>query len=197
MLKIEQHYDYQPMRSLVRRIMLKVSGHDIHQKETEYSIEFMGDNDWEVVRAIYLEGTAGGNATFETQAPDWETWDSSHRKDCRLVANADKAVLGWAALSPVSRRPCYSGVAEVSVYVADASKGRGVGRALLESLVSASEKAGIWTLQASIFPENTASIALHKSCGFKELGRRERIAALHGVWRDTVVLERRSKVVGV
>lgn len=167
------------------------------RNEQGYSIEPMIDDDWEAVRSIYLEGIATGNATFETQAPDWLVWDGNHWKDCRLVARADKAVLGWAALSPVSRRACYSGVAEVSVYVAASSRGRGIGRVLLESLVTASEKAGIWTLQASIFPENAASIAVHKSCGFRELGRQERIAVLSGVWRDTVILERRSKIVGV
>jgi L-amino acid N-acyltransferase YncA len=167
------------------------------RNEQDYSIEPMLDDDWEAVRSIYLEGIATGNATFETQAPGWVTWDSNHRKDCRMVAKVGKEVLGWAALSLVSQRACYSGVAEVSVYVAGSSRGRGIGRVLLESLVAASEEAGLWTLQASIFPENTASIAVHKSCGFRELGRRERVAVLQGVWRDTVILERRSKVVGV
>src|SRR5919106_1512554 len=163
----------------------------------DYSIEPMSDGDWEAVCAIYLEGIATGNATFEIEVPDWATWDSGHRKDCRLLAKCGKKVLGWAALSAVSQRRCYSGVAEVSAYVAAAARGKGIGKALLESLVTASETAGFWTLQASVFPENEASIALHQSCGFKKVGHRERIGALHGIWHDTVVLERRSNVMGV
>lgn len=153
--------------------------------------------DWPSVRQIYLEGISSGNATFETQAPSWETWDAGHRPDCRLAAKtAESHLLGWAALSPVSKRKVYEGVAEVSVYVAEAARGQGVGKALLAALVAASEAAGIWTLQASIFPENVASIALHKQAGFREIGYRERIAQHHGVWRNTVLMERRSKVIG-
>lgn len=152
--------------------------------------------DWPSVRQIYLEGISSGNATFETQAPTWETWDTGHRPDCRLAAKtAESHLLGWAALSPVSKRKVYEGVAEVSVYVAEAARGQGVGKALLAALVVASEAAGIWTLQASIFPENVASIALHKQAGFREMGYRERIAQHHGVWRNTVLMERRSKEV--
>ncbi len=150
---------------------------------------------WPSVREIYREGIETGNATFETQLPDWETWDASHRKDCRLVA-FDAEVLGWAALSPVSARHVYRGVAEVSVYVAATARGRGVGKALLTALVQESEANGVWTLQASIFPENAASIALHKSCGFREVGTRQKISQLNDVWRDVVLLERRSKIVG-
>jgi len=150
---------------------------------------------WGAVRKIYAEGIATSNATFEAELPDWEKWDGTHRKDCRLVA-VDDAVLGWAALSPVSVRHVYRGVAEVSVYVAGAARGRGIGKALLETLVEQSESHGIWTLQAGIFPENSASIALHKSCGFREVGVRQRIGALNSVWRDVRLLERRSPNVG-
>jgi L-amino acid N-acyltransferase YncA len=156
----------------------------------------MEDEHWDAVRSIYLEGIATGDATFETEAPDWETWDSGHLRECRLVATQGDRVIGWVALSPVSRRSCYSGVAEHSIYIAGSARGRGVGKALLAELVARSEGAGIWTLQTSIFPENGASIAIHRACGFREVGRRERIAQLHGVWRDTVFMERRSRLVG-
>ena len=151
--------------------------------------------DWERVRSIYLEGIATGQATFETRAPSWAEWDSTHLPAPRLVANSEKHVVGWAAVNPVSSRAVYAGVAEVSVYVGNVSRNKGVGRELLESLVVESERNAIWTLQASIFPENVASMALHKSCGFREVGRRERIGKMNGVWRDTILLERRSKVV--
>jgi phosphinothricin acetyltransferase len=154
--------------------------------------------DWPAVRAVYLEGLATGQASFQTEAPSWEEWDAGHLAACRLVARDAAAgdMLGWAALSPVSRRHCYRGVAEVSVYVAGAARGRGVGRRLLAALVEASEGERIWTLQSSIFPENAASLALHERCGFRVLGRRERVAQHHGVWRDTVLMERRSRIVG-
>ena len=157
----------------------------------------MRDEDWGAVRAIYREGIATGNATFETDAPPWEAWDKDHLRACRLVARADGRVMGWAALSPVSGRCVYAGVAEVSVYVSTSARGQGVGRALLGALIEASEHAGLWTLQAGIFPENTASLALHRAHGFREVGRRERIGQLNGVWRDVVLMERRSKVVGI
>lgn len=149
-------------------------------------------DDWEQVKSIYLEGIATGNATFETDAPDWETWDRNHLSVGRLAAREGDLVIGWAALSAVSSRRVYSGVAEVSVYVSASSRGRGVGRLLLDSLIKEAEHAGLWTLQAGIFPENAASIDLHKACGFREVGRRERIARLNGVWRDVILLERRS-----
>ena len=161
----------------------------------KYSILPLLSDHWVAVREIYGEGIATGNATFETELPDWEKWDGGHRKECRLVA-VDNTVLGWAALSSVSARHIYRGVAEVSVYVAAAARGRGVGKALLEALVEQSESHGIWTLQAGVFPENSASIALHKSCGFREVGVRQRIGALNGVWRDVQLLERRSPNVG-
>lgn len=152
----------------------------------------MQPEDWEAVRRIYLEGIAAGNATFETEAPEWERWDAAHLPHCRLVARETGAVVGWAALSPVSARRVYRGVAEVSVYVAESARGRGVGRALLEALAAESEGQGIWTLQAGIFPENTASLELHRRCGFRAVGTRQRIGELGGVWRDVVLLERRS-----
>ena len=166
-------------------------------KTANCTIENMATGDWAAVRKIYQEGIATGNATIETEAPDWEHWNSVHRPDCRLVARDGKSVIvGWAALSPVSDREAYSGVAEVSVYVAEQSRGVGVGKLLLNSLVSASEAAGIWTLQASIFIENEASIVLHAACGFRSVGTRERIGRLNGRWRDTVLMERRSVVTG-
>lgn len=156
----------------------------------------MRADDWEAVKEIYEEGIATSNATVETGAPPWERWDINHRRDCRLVAKDGGQVIGWAALSPVSFREAYSGVAEVSVYVAERFRGAGVGKTLLSSLVSASESAGVWTLQASILVENKASIALHSACGFRTVGTRERIGRLHGRWRDTVLMERRSDVAG-
>ncbi|NML63914.1 N-acetyltransferase [Hymenobacter sp. RP-2-7] len=153
---------------------------------------------WPAVRAIYEQGLATGQATFTTAAPSWEEWDRSHLTHCRLVAVADAGpVLGWAALSPVSSRHVYAGVAEVSIYIAAAARGRGVGRQLLAALVAESEAQGLWTLQASIFPENQASARLHQALGFRVVGRRERIGCLAGTWRDTLLLERRSLRVGV
>lgn len=153
-------------------------------------------NDWESVSSIYLDGIGTGEATFETRGPTWEEWNSNHLTAPRLVATSEERIVGWAALSPVSSRAVYAGVAEISVYVANDWRGKGVGRALLETLVLESEKNAIWTLLASIFPENVASMALHKSCGFREVGRRERIGKMNGVWRDTILIERRSKLVG-
>jgi L-amino acid N-acyltransferase YncA len=175
-----------------------------------YPIMPMPPELWPAVREIYGEGITTGNATFETEPPDWEKWDSSHRKDCRLVAlepfdgdgevviPVEKVtVLGWAALAPVSARRVYAGVAEVSVYVRAAARGRGVGKGLLNALVHESEANGIWTLQAGIFSENASSIALHESCGFGKVGIRHRIGQLGCVWRDVLLLERRSEKVGV
>ena len=160
-------------------------------------IEPMRSEDWEGVRAVYAEGLATGDATFETEAPAWERWDAAHLPFARLVARVGGRVGGWAALSPVSARRVYAGVAEVSVDVGREFRGRGLGRALLEALIEESEQGGVWTLQASVFPENVASTRLHKACGFREVGRRERIGKLAGRWRDTVLLERRSLAVGV
>lgn len=161
-----------------------------------FEVDPMQPADWEAVAAIYQEGLATGQATFETQVPSWETWDSSHLTQTRLVARRDDEVVGWAALSPVSDRCAYQGVAEVSVYVSSAARGQGVGKALLNQLIEESEKAGIWTLQAGIFPENKASIGLHRSCGFRTVGVRERLGQLNGRWRDVAMLERRSPSVG-
>jgi len=156
-------------------------------------IDQMNASDWEQVRRIYLEGIRSGHSTFETDAPSWEQWDEGHLQNARLVMRDGETVLSWAALSPVSKRHVYRGVAEVTVYVSESARGQGIGRALLEALIDESEKNGIWTLQASIFPENTASVQLHLRCGFREVGRREQIAMLNGVWRDTLLFERRSK----
>ncbi len=161
-------------------------------------IRGMVRDDWEAVQAIYLEGIATGEATFETSAPSWEKWDSSHLSFARLIATSetDQLTHGWAALSRVSERSVYAGVAEVSVYIASDSTGQGLGSLLLMALIRESEKNGIWTLQASIFPENRASIALHKNCGFRVVGVRERIGKMGDVWRDTVLMERRSRLAG-
>jgi phosphinothricin acetyltransferase len=153
--------------------------------------------DWPVVVEIYREGIATRLATFETGAPTWEVWDQAHLLRPRLLATVGQQVIAWSALSPVSKRAVYAGVAEVSLYVAVRSRGRGVGRTLLEALITASEETGIWTLQAGIFAINSASIALHRRCGFREVGTRERIGQLHGVWHDVVLMERRSRTVGV
>jgi L-amino acid N-acyltransferase YncA len=164
--------------------------------EAVFQIRALADEDWESVRSIYLDGIATGQATFETQAPTWERWNQTHLPAPRLVGISKETIVGWAALSPVSTRPVYAGVAEVSVYVASKWQGLRIGHTLLETLVGESEKNGIWTLQASIFPENVPSLSLHKSCGFRQVGIRLRIGKINGVWRDTILLERRSKVVG-
>jgi len=157
----------------------------------------MTADDWPFVKAIYTDGIQTGMATFETQSPDWETWNAGHLTSCRLVMQMDGQIAGWAALSGVSSRCVYAGVAEVSVYVSSAFKRRGVGAALLQSLIEASEIAGLWTLQAGIMADNIASIRLHEKAGFRLVGTREKIGRLNGVWRDTVLMERRSPVVGV
>lgn len=165
----------------------------------EILIKPLENPNWDSLRAIYQEGLATGQATFETEAPSQTDWDSGHLPFGRLGAFSvpDGSLIGWAALSSVSRRKAYAGVAEVSVYVAAAARGAGVGRALLQALICESERNGVWTLQASIFPENQASLRLHESLGFRTVGQRERISRLNGVWRHTVILERRSKVVGI
>jgi L-amino acid N-acyltransferase YncA len=152
----------------------------------------MTRDDWPAVEAIYNEGIATGGATFETAPPTWQEFDAGRLRDHRLVAVKNSEVLGWAALAPTSRRECYAGVVEHSVYVTEAARGRGIGRALMEALIASADDAGLWTIQTSIFPENAASVALHERVGFRVVGRRERIAKLDGVWRDTLLLERRS-----
>ena len=159
-------------------------------------IEPMTPGDWPEVRTIYEEGIATGQGTFETAAPSWEQWNEARCPHSRLVAR-EARVIGWAALTPVSSRACYKGVAEVGLYVAASWRGRGVGRALMEAVIESAEANGVWTLQAATFPENTASLALQRRCGFREIGFRERIARHHGVWRNTIVLERRSGIVGI
>jgi phosphinothricin acetyltransferase len=159
-------------------------------------IDQMYQGDWPSVASIYADGIATGDATFETVVPPFEAWDASHLAAPRLVARRDGQVLAFAGLAPVSARAVYRGVAEVTIYVAAAARGRGVGRRLLEALVEAAEAAGIWTLQAGIFPENEASVALHRACGFRVVGRRERLGELDGVWRDVLLLERRSARIG-
>ncbi|MDX6526149.1 MAG: hypothetical protein QOI43_1660 [Gaiellales bacterium] len=155
----------------------------------------MRAEDWPAASAIYAEGIATGNATFETETPSFERWDASHLAGHRLVARIDGAIVGWAALGPVSERCVYRGVAENSVYVAAHARGRGVGYRLLRALVEAAETDGIWTVQTGVFPENTASLALHERCGFRVVGRRERLGQLHGVWRDVLFLEWRSAII--
>jgi L-amino acid N-acyltransferase YncA len=149
--------------------------------------------DWPAVKAIFEEGIATGQATFETEAPSWEAWDGAH--STALVAEEDGAVVGWVALAPYSSRQCYAGVAEVSVYVAARARGRGVGRALLGAMIDESERNGIWTLLAGVFPENRASVSLHLASGFRAIGLHERIGRLNGEWRDVLLLERRSEVI--
>jgi len=156
----------------------------------------LNKSDWKQVSKIYSEGLDTGNATFETNVPNWNDWNNGHLSDCRIVAEKDKKIVGWCALSPVSSRCVYGGVAEVSVYVTKEFTGQKIGTKLLEQLISESENIGIWTLQAGIFPENKGSIKIHKKLNFREIGFREKIGKLNGVWRDTILLERRSKKIG-
>ena len=149
--------------------------------------------DWAAASAIYAEGIETRNATFETEVPSWDAWDAAHLAEPRLVARRDGEVVGWAALTRVSDRCAYQGVAESSVYVARGARSQGIGRALLNELAQRAEEAGIWTIQTGVFPENLASLQLHLSCGFRVVGVRERLGRLDGTWRDVVFLERRSK----
>jgi phosphinothricin acetyltransferase len=164
---------------------------------TTARIRPMRAGDWPQVREIYLEGIATGDATFETEAPSWEAWDKRHIQACRLVAESEGRVKGWASLWPASDRCVYGGVAEVSVYVAGKAQGKGFGTQLLSALVKASEEAGYWTLQAGIFPENRGSVRIHEKCGFRVLGTRERLGKMGGLWRDVLLMERRSRVNGI
>ncbi len=159
-------------------------------------IDHMLPDDWKQVLEIYLEGMATGNATFQKEVPSWEEWNCGHLLPCRIVARSAEGIVGWAALSPVSSQAFYAGVAEVSIYINQGSKGKGVGSFLLASLVKASEQKGFWTLQSKVFPENTASLGLHNKFGFRQVGRLERIGQMNGVWRDVLLLERRSTKVG-
>lgn len=153
--------------------------------------------DWAAVKEIYEDGIATGNATFQQSAPQWEEWDNSHLSHRRIVAKDEDTLVGWAALTPVSGRCVYAGVAEVSVYVSSKARGKGLGKRLLQRLIEESEANNIWTLQAGIFPENVASLTIHEACGFRIVGTRERIGKMNGVWRDTILLERRSKTIGI
>jgi L-amino acid N-acyltransferase YncA len=163
----------------------------------DVAIREMSGADWRAVRAIYQEGIATGQATFETDAPEWADWDRAHLPVARLVADSGGKVVGWAALSPVSDRCAYAGVGEVSIYIAAAARGKGVGGRLMTALLAAAEAAGIWTVQAGIFTDNAASVALATGAGFRLVGRRERIGRLNGEWRDVLLMERRSQTVGV
>lgn len=157
----------------------------------------MQPDDWQAVADIYRQGIATGFATFETDIPSYEAWDATHMSTCRLVVTENKSILGWAALSPVSSRCVYGGIGEVSVYVGNDSRGKGVGKLLMEALIEESEAEGLWTIQSGIFPENKGSIELHKKVGFRYIGKRERVGKLNGEWKDNLLFERRSKIVGV
>ena len=166
------------------------------------TIDTLKAEDWEAVRSIYVEGIQTGNSTFESDSPGWEEWDRAHLKEHRLVAKVNDTIVGWVAVSPVSSRCVYAGIAELSLYVAEKERGRRVGSALLEALIISTEKAGIWTLEGGIFPENVASLDLLKKFGFREVGRRERVGKMtygpkSGMWRDVVLVERRSRTAGV
>ncbi len=164
----------------------------------EYILEEMKVSDWEQLKEIYLEGISTGLATFQTEVPSWENWDKGHLNICRLVARSSDKVLGWAALSPISSRCCYEGVTEVSIYISQEHKGQGIGTAIMNELIKQSEKNGIWTLHSGIIRENAASLTMHKKCGFREIGIREKIAKMgNGEWHDVVLMERRSKVIGI
>jgi L-amino acid N-acyltransferase YncA len=161
----------------------------------DMEIRKLTPEDWQQLELIYQKGIDTGNATFQTNTPSWEYWDNSHLKSCRIVVENDRHIIGWAALTPVSSRCVYAGVGEVSVYVDPAHSGKGIGLILLNELVKQSEAEGIWTLQAGIFPENTASLRIHEKAGFRILGIREKIAKQNGIWRDTALLERRSPLI--
>jgi L-amino acid N-acyltransferase YncA len=161
------------------------------------NIEKLTENHWPEVRAIYESGVATGNANFSHNMPDWDAWNKTHVKNCRLVATENGRVLGWAALTAISDHCVFAGVAEASVYIAEGSRGKGIGKKLLSGLVKLSEENNFWTLEARIFTENLASIKIHEENGFRIIGSRERIGQLNGVWRDTLLLERRSVKVGI
>lgn len=162
----------------------------------EVKIRHITEKDYPAIREIYLQGIATQNATFETNAPDWVNWDKNKLPYCRLAAVLNDEVVGWAALSATSSRWVYRGINEVSIYISQNHSGKGIGKTLLKALIEESEKNEVWTLYASIFPENTKSIHLHKSLGFREIGYMEKAGCMNGIWRDTVLLERRSRIVG-
>lgn len=163
----------------------------------DYEVEVMKASDWAQVAEIYTEGIMTKIATFQSAAPSWEEWNKGHCESCRLVARTGDTILGWAALSPVSSRCVYAGVAEVSIYIGKKYQGQKVGTALLEKLIELSEENGYWTLQSGIIKENTSSLTLHRKCGFREIGYRERLGKMdNGKWHDVVLVERRSKLIG-
>lgn len=163
--------------------------------KNDIQISGFTQTDWPIIAKIYEQGIQTGIATFETQIPSWDLWDINHIQTCRLKAIKDNAIIGWAALSPTSKRAVYNGVAEVSIYITSKYQNLGIGKLLLAQLIKESEKAGFWTLQASIFSQNKASIALHQSMGFRLIGYRQKIGKLHGIWYDNTILERRSKII--
>ncbi|MFW5988384.1 MAG: N-acetyltransferase family protein [bacterium] len=164
----------------------------------EYTISILKPQYWDQIKEIYMEGIKSRNATFETEAPNWKEWNKSHIDSCRIVARKEDNIYGWTALSPVSSRCVYTGVAEVSIYVGLKYQGKGIGTSLFKKLIKLSEKNGFWTLQASIFPENESSMLLHKKCGFRVVGIRKKLGKMeNGNWRDVVLLERRSTNVGI
>ena len=162
----------------------------------DLAVDRMRVEDWNEVARIFLEGISTGHATFETHVPSWDEWNAGHIPGSGLVVRAGATVVGWAALSPTSTRRVYAGVAEVTMYVTAGLRGKGIGHELLSRLIALSENLGVWTLQAVVFPENSASVRLHGRLGFREVGRRERIGQMNGVWRDVILLERRSQSVG-
>jgi L-amino acid N-acyltransferase YncA len=170
----------------------------VRGNKVEYKPCEMKESDWDQVANIYLEGIKTGVATFTTEVPTFENWDNSHISSCRLVVRSGDNILGWAALSPTSSRCVYAGVAEVSIYIGEKYNGQGIGTALLTSLIKASEENGFWTLQSGIIRENIASIELHKKCGFREIGIREKVGKMNDKdWLDVVMMERRSNIVGI
>ncbi len=181
------------------RNMVSARNREMHlgSMKPDYLIEYMTPDSWPDVSRIYQEGIVTKQATFETKVPAWEAWDVAHRKDCRLVARLNNKIVGWAALSNVSSRCVYAGVAEVSIYIDAEFRGQGIGNLLMEALVTASEEQGIWTLLSGIFPENIASLHLHRKHGFITLGTEDRIGKMDDTWRDVVKLQRRSKVAGI
>lgn len=165
--------------------------------QVSYQMDLMKNSDWDQVKKIYLDGIKTGLATFQNASPEWAEWDQNHAKTCRIVVRSEKAILGWAALSPTSSRCCYKGIGEISIYMRNESKGQGVGTALLKHLIRDSENNGFWTLQSAIISKNKASLALHVKCGFREIGYREKIAQMpDGTWHDVILMERRSRVIG-
>ncbi len=163
--------------------------------KNKITIKSMLPEHWSEVAIIYQDGVETGMATFEKEIPSWEVWDSNHIKACRIIAVLNKKIVGWAALSPVSSRCVYGGVGEVSVYVSNGFRGNQIGEKLLRRLIMESEENGLWTIQSSVFPENIGSIKLHEKVGFRKIGYREKIGALNGVWKDNILLEKRSKLI--